>query len=249
MLQKTEDPLLLQQLRQSCSNCNLKELCMPVGLTDHELEQLDTLVSARTRVAKGESLFHSGDAFKSLYAVRSGTFKTRINTEEGTDQVTGFQMTGEILGLDGIGNNLHMCDAVALEDSEVCVIPYEQLDTLSQQFRPLQTHFHKVMSREIIKDQNVMLLLGSMRAEQRLAAFFSNLSERQKARGFSSSQMNLRMTREEIGSYLGLKLETVSRTLKKLQNDALIEINQRHLVVTNPAGLKRLAAGKPATEA
>lgn len=216
---------------------------MPIGLSADEIRELDELVSLRRKVLKGEALFHAGDEFSTIYAVKIGTFKTRITNVEGTDQVTGFQMTGEILGLDGIGNNHHICDAVALEDSEVCCIPYNRLDEFSQKFRSLQNHFHRVMGREIVKDQNVMLLLGSMRAEQRLAAFLSNLSERQKMRGFSPHQMVLRMTREEIGSYLGLKIETVSRTLSKMQNDGLLKITQRNLALLEPEKLRCLATG------
>lgn len=229
------------EAQHNCSSCNLKDLCMPVGLSTEELAKLDELVSVRKKVPKGESLYLAGDGFQAVYAVRTGTFKTRMSSLDGTDQVTGFQMAGEILGLDGIGTNHHICDAVSLEDSEVCVIPYQRLDELSQQFRQLQIHFHRIMGREIVKDQNVMLLLGSMRAEQRLAAFLSNLSERQKARGFSSREMVLRMTREEIGSYLGLKIETVSRTLTKLQKDGLIEVTQRQLTLCKPDELKHLA--------
>lgn len=216
---------------------------MPIGLSATEVKELDELVSLRRKIGKGEVLFHAGDEFSTLYAVKIGTFKTRITNVEGTDQVTGFQMTGEILGLDGIGNNHHICDAVALEDSEVCCIPYNRLDEFSQKFRSLQTHFHRMMGREIVKDQNVMLLLGSMRAEQRLAAFLSNLSERQRMRGFSASQMVLRMTREEIGSYLGLKIETVSRTLSKMQNDGLLKITQRNLALLEPEKLRCMATG------
>lgn len=230
--------------QHNCSSCNLKELCMPVGLSADELYELDELVSTRRKIPKGEPLFHAGDGFNSIYAVKTGTFKTRITGFDGSDQVTGFQMSGEIIGLDGIGNSEHICDAVALEDSEVCVIPYNQLDELSQRFRTLQTHFHKVMGREIVRDQNVMLLLGSMRAEQRLAAFLSNLSERQRARGFSAKDMVLRMTREEIGSYLGLKIETVSRTLTKLQQAGLIKIVQKQLSLLEPEKLRLLATGR-----
>ncbi|WP_306173522.1 fumarate/nitrate reduction transcriptional regulator Fnr [Limnobacter humi] len=234
----------LTELKNNCSNCNLRDLCMPVGLKPAELEQLDQLVSARRRVHKGEHLFRTGDSFHSMYAVKTGTFKTVINNADGSEQVIGFQMTGEILGLDGLGAGQHMCDAVALEDSEVCNIPYDSLDDLSQQFHTLQMHFHRIMGREIVKDQSVMLLLGSMRAEQRLAAFLVNLSERQKARGFSSRDMVLRMTREEMGSYLGLKIETVSRTLSKLQKDALIRIEQKNLSILDTAGLQALATGR-----
>jgi CRP/FNR family transcriptional regulator, anaerobic regulatory protein len=234
----------LQELKKNCSNCNLKELCMPVGLNPQELQQLDDLVSLRRKVAKGQHLFRTGEEFTSLYAVKTGTFKTLVNNNDGTEQVIGFQMTGELLGLDGLGGGQHMCDSVALEDSEVCTIPYSRLDELAQQFHALQMHFHRIMSREIVKDQNAMLLLGSMRAEQRLSAFLMNLAERQKARGFSAKDMVLRMTREEIGSYLGMKIETVSRTLSKLQKEDLIRIDQKNLSILNSAALQNLATGK-----
>lgn len=234
----------LQELKKTCSNCNLKDLCMPIGLKPDELQRLDELVSLRRKVAKGEHLFRTGEIFTSLYAVKTGTFKTLVNNQDGSDQVIGFQMTGELLGLDGLGTGQHMCNSIALEDAEVCTIPYSRLDELAQQFHALQMHFHRIMSREIVKDQNAMLLLGSMRAEQRLSAFLINLSERQKARGFSSREMVLRMTREEIGSYLGMKIETVSRTLSKLQKEALIKIDQKNLTILNAPALQELATGR-----
>jgi CRP/FNR family transcriptional regulator len=233
----------LHELKKSCSSCNLKDLCMPVGLKPDELEQLDKLVSQRRKILKGENLFRAGEEFVCLFAVKTGTFKTLVNNQDGSDQVIGFQMTGELLGLDGLGTGQHMCEAIAIEDSEVCMIPYSRLDELAQQFHALQIHFHRIMSREIVKDQNTMLLLGSMRAEQRLSAFLINLAERQKARGFSSREMVLRMTREEIGSYLGMKIETVSRTLSKLQKESLIRIDQKNLIILEPAQLKILATG------
>ena len=184
--------------------------------------------------------FRSGDAFQSLYAVRTGFFKTCVSSEDGRDQVTGFQMAGELLGLDGISNDRHSCDAVALEDSQVCVIPYHQLEDLSREFSDLQRQFHKIMSREIVRDHGVMLLLGSMRAEERLAAFLLNLVQRLHARGFSQSELVLRMTREEIGSYLGLKLETVSRTFSKFVEDGVVEVKQRHVRILNTEALKTI---------
>lgn len=233
-------PIKLEAFKVACSSCNLRELCLPVGLSAPDLEQLDNLVSTRRTVPRGETLFRSGDAFQSLYAVRTGFFKTCVSAEDGRDQVTGFQMAGELLGLDGISNDRHSCDAVALEDSQVCVIPYGQLEELSRDFSELQHQFHKIMSREIVRDHGVMLLLGSMRAEERLAAFLLNLTQRLQARGFSASSLILRMTREEIGSYLGLKLETVSRTFSKFQDDGLLEVKQRAITILEPSGLKRL---------
>jgi CRP/FNR family transcriptional regulator, anaerobic regulatory protein len=230
----------IEPFKVACSSCNLRELCLPVGLSGPELERLDSLVATRRAVPRGEALFHAGEAFQSLYAVRTGFFKTQVSSEDGRDQVTGFQMAGELLGLDGIVHDRHACDAVALEDSQVCVIPYGQLEEVSRSFTELQHQFHKIMSREIVRDQGVMLLLGSMRAEERLAAFLLNLTQRLQARGFSSTSLILRMTREEIGSYLGLKLETVSRTFSKFHDEGLLDVKQRQITVLNAAGLRQL---------
>ena len=207
------------------------------------MERLDEIVASRRAIARGESLFRSGEAFSSLYAVRTGFFKTCVSSVDGRDQVTGFQMAGELLGLDGIGTDRHTCDAVALEDSLVCIIPYHQLEDLSRELPDLQHHFHKIMSREIVRDHGVMLLLGSMRAEERLAAFLLNLTQRLRARGFSGSSLILRMTREEIGSYLGLKLETVSRAFSHFQEAGLLTVKQRQIEVLNPDALQKLVNG------
>ena len=236
----TLTPVRLDPFKVACASCNLRELCLPMGLSGEQLEQLDTLVTVRRSVARGESLFRSGDAFQSIHAVRTGFFKTCVTSEDGRDQVTGFQMAGELLGLDGIGTERHTCDAVALEDSQVCVIPFAQLEDLSRTLTDLQRQFHKIMSREIVRDHGVMLLLGSMRAEERLAAFLLNLAQRLQARGFSGTALILRMTREEIGSYLGLKLETVSRAFSKFQEDDLLEVKQRQITIKNVQGLQKL---------
>ncbi len=227
-------------IKAACSNCNLRELCLPLGLSANELEELDTLVEVRRGVSRGEALFRAGDAFTSLYAVRTGFFKTSVGSEDGREQVTGFQMAGELLGLDGISLERHACDAIALEDSQVCVIPFQDLEELAIRFSELQRQFHKIMSREIVRDQGVMLLLGSMRAEERLAAFLLNLTQRLHARGFSASSLVLRMTRNEIGSYLGLKLETVSRSFSKFHEDGLLEVKQRQIRVLDEAGLRQI---------
>lgn len=227
----------------ACSSCNLRELCLPVGLPTAELDRLDGMVALRRTVPRGGLLFRTGDPFQSIYAVRTGFFKTCVSSEDGRDQVTGFQMAGELLGLDGISNDRHSCNAVALEDSQVCVIPYEQLEELSREFNDLQRQFNKIMSREIVRDHGVMLLLGSMRAEERLAAFLLNLTQRLQARGFSPSSLVLRMTREEIGSYLGLKLETVSRTFSRFQEEGLLEVKQRQIRILDQEGLRKLMNG------
>jgi CRP/FNR family transcriptional regulator len=244
-LMNTSLPLKIEPFKVACSGCNLRELCLPVGLTQSNLDRLDTLVGTRRTVSRGDTLFRTGDSFQSLFAVRTGFFKTCVASEDGRDQVTGFQMAGELLGLDGISTDRHSCDAVALEDSQVCVIPFGQLEELSREFNELQHQFHKIMSREIVREHGVMLLLGSMRAEERLAAFLLNLTQRLQARGFSASALVLRMTREEIGSFLGLKLETVSRTFSKFQDDGLLEVKQRQIQILDQAGLQRLVNSAP----
>lgn len=232
--------ITLTVIKTACSNCNLRELCLPVGLTPEELQKVDDLVSTRRRVKRGEHLYRAGQAFDSIYAIRSGFFKTDVLHEDGRDQVTGFQMAGELLGLDGISTEHHTCNAIALEDSEVCAIPFPRLEGLSREIHNLQHHFHKVMSREIVRDHGVMMLLGTMRAEERLAAFLLNLSQRFTSRGFSHAEFYLRMTREEIGSYLGLKLETVSRAFSRFQEEGLIAVQQKHIRILSIPGLKQL---------
>jgi CRP/FNR family transcriptional regulator len=229
-----------QTIKVACSNCNLRELCMPLGLTPEELDRIDNVVSSRRKVKRGTPLFRNGEKFSSLYAIRTGFFKTCVASEDGRDQVTGFQMAGEIIGLDGIVNDQHTCDAIALEDAEVCVMPFDRIEDISREINGLQRHVHKIMSREIVREHGVMLLLGSMRAEERLAAFLLNLVQRLHARGFSQSELVLRMTREEIGSYLGLKLETVSRTFSKFVEDGIVEVKQRHVRILDTDALSQI---------
>lgn len=236
----TETSIHLPALRTACSNCNLRELCLPLGLPQDELERLDEVVSERTRVTQGDPLFRAGDTFRALYAVRSGFFKTVVGSADGREQVTGFQMAGELLGLDGIGSGAHQVTAVALENSELCVIPFDQLETLSRDFASLQRQIHKVMSREIVREQGVMMLLGSMRAEERIAAFLLNLTKRLSARGYSEVAVLLRMSREEIGSYLGMTIETVSRTLSKLQSQGVLRVDKKEIRVIQPDALALL---------
>ena len=230
----------LPAIKVACSNCNLRELCMPVGLNPQDLARVEDIVGTRRKVKRGAALFHNGERFSALYAIRTGFFKTCVATEDGRDQVTGFQMAGEIIGLDGIVGDHHTCDAVALEDAEVCVMPFDRVEEISREVGAFQHHVHRIMSREIVREHGVMLLLGSMRAEERLAAFLLNLVQRLHARGFSRSELVLRMTREEIGSYLGLKLETVSRTFSKFAEDGLIEVKHRHVRILDIEALQAL---------
>ena len=231
------------QMKTLCSTCSLRELCLPVGLMPNEFEQLDAVIRQSRRLKKGEYLFRAGEPFSSLYAIRTGFFKTTVASQDGRDQVTGFFMSGELIGMDGICSHVHSCDAVALEDSEVCELPFAHMENLGQRIPSLQTHFFRLMSREIVRDQGVMLLLGNMRAEERLAAFLLNLSQRLSDRGFAANDFILRMSREEIGSYLGLKLETVSRTLSRFQQEGWVKVEHKHIQILQPEVLKTMVAG------
>jgi len=236
--------LNVAHLRVACSNCNLRELCLPLGLSASEMSKVEQLVATRRKVRRGDALYRAGDHFDALYALRVGFLKSTLMSTDGREQVTGFHMAGELVGMDGIGTQKHHCDTVALEDTEVCVIPYQRLEHVATAVPALQSHFHKVMSREIVREHGVMLLLGSMAAEERLAAFLLNLSQRFEARGYSRSEFVLRMTRAEIGSFLGLKLETVSRGLSRFAQEGFIEVNQRHLRIIDQEGLRAVMAGQ-----
>lgn len=231
---------ITETIKVACSNCNLRELCMPIGFGTEDMLKLDEVVATRRRVKQGELLFRDGEQFKSLFAIRNGFFKTCILSTDGHEQVTGFQMAGEIIGLDGIVSDHHSCNAVALEDAEVCVMPFANVEELSREFPVLQRHVHKIMSREIVRENSMMLLIGSMRSEERLAAFLLNLLQRLHARGFSQTEVTLRMSREEIGSYLGMKLETVSRAFSKFSDEGIIEVKQRYVSILQPEVLKKI---------
>jgi len=217
----------LDTLRMACSRCSLRELCLPHGMDAAEVAVLDRLVSRRRWVRRGELLFRDGDPFRALFAIRGGFFKSVVLLRDGRDHVTGFHMPGEVVGLDGIGGGRHACDMVALEESMACVIEYGDLEHMGECLPRLRGNLMRLMSREIVRDHGVMMSLGSQLAGERIATFLINLSQRFEARGFSPWNFVLPMTRAEIGSYLGLKLETVSRVLSRMQGEGLIRVDQK----------------------
>ncbi len=229
----------LAPLATQCSRCHLRELCLPCGLSCTELERLDGLGFTRRRVATGQTLYREGDRFQNIYAVRAGTFKSSLTLADGREQVSGFQMAGELMGLDGLAHGAHASSAIALEDAEVCAIPYAGLSDLVSESPEMQHVVSRLMSREIVRDHGLMMLLGSMNAEERLGAFLLNLSQRLKARGYSPVEFHLRMSRAEIGSYLGMKLETVSRTFSAFQQQGLLDVDKRHIRIVDLPRLGR----------
>jgi CRP/FNR family transcriptional regulator len=230
----------IHELKAHCASCSLRELCLPVGLEPEAMRQLDDLISSRSRIRKRDKLYRPGDPFFALYAIRLGTFKTLLLAEDGREQVTGYHMAGEIVGLDGISGERHACEAVALEDSEVCVLPFARLDALARDVPALRRNLYRVIARDLCRDQDMMLLLGSRCAEERVALFLLNLADRYQMRGYSSREFVLRMTRDEIASYLGLKLETVSRLFSHLQEQGLLQVQGRAVKLLDLGALKRL---------
>lgn len=231
------------KLKAACSTCSVRELCLSVGMNVVDAERLSAIVPQRIKVRKGEALFHAGDALRSLYAVRFGFFKTTISSEDGREQLTGFQMGGELLGIDAISRNLHVCDATALEDSEVCPIPFAHLEKLSRELPSLQHNLNRILSQEIVRDHEMLLLMGNLNAEERMAAFLLNLSNRMAMRGYSPTAFVLRMTREDIGSYLGLRLETICRAIAYLRANDSVRISGRAVEILDLERLRQLMNG------
>ncbi|TFW05392.1 fumarate/nitrate reduction transcriptional regulator Fnr [Oxalobacteraceae bacterium OM1] len=238
-----------QDRQVKCSSCSLHQLCLPTGLGDADTQQLDSIIVRRRKVQRDGNLFHMGDRFSNLYAIRLGHFKTHQVSADGAEQITGFQMAGELLGMDAISADRHNSYAVALEDSEVCEIPFSKLEELFGAMPTLLRHFHRMMSQEITRDQSAMLLLGNMRAEQRFAAFLVNLSSRYKVRGYSSLGFQLRMSREDIGNYLGLTIESISRLLSRFKKRGLLKVSNREIELLDLPALKEMALGTAVTTA
>lgn len=226
--------------RTACSTCKLHDKCLSTDLGTDSLEQFDTLISTHVRLRKGDTLYRAGAAFTALYGVRSGSFKTLSLTENGLEQIAGYQLAGDIIGLDGITSDSHECEAIALEDSEVCVIPFHEFEQIAGDDRQVQRNLYRLLAREITRERLQMIMLGTMHADQRLVTFLLDLSRRYQKLGYSASAFVLRMTRDEIGSYLGLKLETVSRVLSRLQAEGLIRVTGREIMLSNSQGLARI---------
>jgi CRP/FNR family transcriptional regulator len=215
--------------------------CLPLGLSKDELQKIDGIVDERCRLSKGEYLYKQGDHHLSLFSIRYGTLKSELILEDGRSQVIGFHLPGDIIGLDGICNKQHQSAAIALEDSEVCMMRFSELENLSQFIPSLQKHLHQILSREIHQDHRHLLTLGSLNADEKLASFFIDLSDRLSSRGLSPNEFDITMSREEIASYLGIQIETVSRVLSRFTKAGLIEVRNKHLKLINTAALSKMA--------
>jgi CRP/FNR family transcriptional regulator len=213
---------------------------MPQGLAPEAMPKLEALICSARTIRRGEPLYRSGDPFANLYAVRSGSLKTVMAHRDGREQVTGLRLAGEPLGFDGISEDRHACSAIALEDSSVCIVPYASLKHLCREIAQMQDRLHRLMGEQIVREAAQMMVLGSLSADERVAAFLLDVSERNAQRGYSSNEFNLRMTREDMGSYLGMTLETVSRTLSRFQKRGLIDTQGKFIRIIDFDGLRRL---------
>ena len=225
----------------NCSKCRLNTLCLPLALKGEEVDRLDSIVQRGRPLQKGEYLYREGATFSCVYAVRSGAIKSYRVTDDGREQVTGFYFPGEIMGMDGISKNAHACSAKALETAAVCEIPFSNLQELSSQMPELQQHFFRLMSREITEDQQLITLLSKNTAEERIAALMLSISARNGRRKLSATHFRLPMSRIDIGNYLGLTVETVSRVFSRLQKLEILEVSNKEIAILNLEGLQEIA--------
>lgn len=224
-----------------CQTCSIRRLCLPVMLAESEIEHLENIIQRKKVLKKGEFLFHAGDDFNAIHAIRSGSLKSYTISSNGTEQITGFHLPGEIVGLNAISSTQYPSFSKALETSLVCAIPFDKLEIISRDIPSLQKQVFKVMSSEIREEQELMMLLSKKNASERFAAFIMNLSARYRRRGLSDKEFQLTMTRGDIGNYLGLAVETVSRLVTRLQSNDLILVQDRYLKITDMPKLSELA--------
>ncbi len=225
----------------NCGNCRLNAICLPLTLESKDIDQLDRIIQRSKPLQKNQHLYREGDEFQSVYAVRSGALKAYRSTDDGREQVTGFYFPGEILGFDGISNNTHASSAKALETAAICEIPFASLEKLSSLMPNLQRHFFQLMSREITEDQQLITLLSKNSADERVAALMLSISTRNARRKLSATNFRLPMSRVDIGNYLGLTVETVSRVLSRMQKLAILQVDNKEIEILDPTGLRRMA--------
>jgi len=231
----------LSGVNVACRDCSLHQLCLPIGISREDMERIDNIIRRRRPIARGETLFRHGDPFHSIYAVRSGSIKTFTPSDDGMEQVTGFHLPGEMIGLDAINGSTHPCSAKALDTASLCEIPFDELESLSHGIPSLQKQLLKIMSREILHDHNLLMMLGKKSAEERLASLLLSLSNRLLQRGFSAHEFNLSMSRNDIGNYLGLAVETVSRLFRRFREQGVLTVDRRSIQIHDMQKLKEAA--------
>ncbi|WP_136066228.1 fumarate/nitrate reduction transcriptional regulator Fnr [Modicisalibacter radicis] len=232
----------MQQAR--CQTCSLSSLCLPLALELDEMDSFDAIIRRRAPLKRGEALLRQDDAFTSVFAVRSGSLKQLSSEGDGEDQLTNFYLPSELVGLDGIDEQRYPGSIIALETTTVCEIPFDHLDQLSERMPELRNQLYRSMSKELRDDRRMLRLLSRKTADERLASFLVNLSTRFRRRGYSPYSFRLSMARADIGSYLGLAVETVSRIIGRFQQQGLVEIQGREVNILDYQALQGLAEGE-----
>lgn len=233
-----EKVISLTKIRIACESCSLHQLCLPLGLHGDDLHRLENIIKRSHPLKKNETIFHQGDHFQSIFAIRSGSVKTITVANDGSEQITGFHLPGELVGLDAVSSDCHPCSAKALETTSYCEIPFAQLELLSGELPSLRHQLLKIMSKEITHDANLLMLLGKKTADERLASLLLSLSTRLSTRGFSATEFNLSMSRNDIANYLGLAVETVSRLFTRFQDQGLIKVDGKYVKLLTLENLK-----------
>jgi len=233
----------IEALRVACRNCSLGTLCLPMGLSSDDIEQLDGIVRRARPLHRGDYLFRKGERFRSLFVVKTGSVKTFAPGEDGGEQVLGFHLPGELIGLDAIEKEVHACSAKVLETSAICEVPYHRLTDLSSSIPSLQHQLYRILSKEIRQDIEMLLLLGKRSADERLAAFLLSISKRLGKRGLSPTDFYLSMSRHDIGNYLSLAVETVSRLFTRLQEEGLLKVDRKHVELLDLKAIEAIVTG------
>ena len=229
-----------ERLKVSCAQCSLSELCFPHGMNPEDMEKLDAVVEPRKPLHKNDYLFREGDASTGVYAVRSGSVKTIVESPNGDEQIVGFHLPGELLGLDGFMDSQHTCTAVALETTSICAIPTDKLEKLSQALPSLNNQMRRIMGKEVTEEHRMLLMLGKMSAEEKVATFLLSVSKRMEERHWKATEFVLSMPRQDIANYLGLAVETVSRLFAHYQEEGVIQVDRRRISILELQRLKEI---------
>jgi len=225
--------ITLESLKVSCEQCNLRELCFPHGMSDEDMHKLDAVVEQHRPLQKNDYLYHQGDKAFAIYAVRSGSVKTFIESPNGDEQIVSFHLPGELLGLDGFQDDIHTCSAVVLETTSMCELPLVKIEELCHTLPNLQRQMRRIMGKEVSDDHAMLLLLGKMGAEEKVATFLLSISKRMQERHWKADEFMLSMPRQDIANYLGLAVETVSRLFAHYQDEGTIKVDRRHITITD----------------
>lgn len=231
----------MESIKMTCSACRLRNICLPADLNEAEIREFEKIVKQPKPLQRGQKVFKPGDAFDSIYIVRSGSIQTYINMHSGEQQVLSFNLPGELVGFDGVSDDVFTSTAETIEMTSLCEIPFTKLEELSGKIKTLQHQLHRIMSKELLADQQLLIQLGKINAERRVAVFLINISERMHARGFSAKEFHLPMTRGDIGNYLGLAVETVSRQFTHFQEEQIIAVSRKRIVINDMDKLRAIA--------